>query len=157
MDFEIGVEIDGSFFCEACAQQRQVPKSSEDIRESENVKRRAIQSIMVTTTPSVAGYSVTKVIDVISAECVFGMNVFKDFFTAVSDIFGGRSETSQRALKEARQLCIRELKAEAHQLGANAVIGVSLDYSEFSGKGKSMLFLAASGTAVVVEKTNETS
>jgi uncharacterized protein YbjQ (UPF0145 family) len=68
----------------------------------------------------------------------------------MSDFFGGRSGTTQNKLREARQYCLSELRAEAQSLGANAVIAVSLSYSEFSGQGKSMLFLVASGTAVVV-------
>jgi len=124
------------------------------ILDAMNAEREMIQSVIVTTTPSLDGYRVTKVIDVISAECVFGMNIFKDILTGLTDYFGGRSETSQKTLKDARQLCIRELKTEAYRVGANAVIGVNLDYSEFSGLGKSMLFLVASGTAVVIEKIN---
>lgn len=115
-------------------------------------RRREIESVIVTTTPHLDGYRVSKVIDVISAECVFGMNLFKDIFAAFSDILGGRSGVSQNALRKARQTCMHELKAEAHQIGANAVIGVALDYSELSGDGKSMLFLVTSGTAVVLEK-----
>lgn len=118
---------------------------------------REIENVIVTTTPSVDGYRTAKVIDVISAECVFGMNVFKDVFAAFSDFFGGRSGVSQNALRDARQTCIYELKAEAHQAGANAVLGITLDYSEFSGQGKSMLFLVASGTAVVLEKIETSS
>ena len=66
----------------------------------------------------------------------------------IRDIFGGRSAASQKILRDSRQTCLRELKIEAFELGADAVIGVDLDYQEFSGKGKGMLFLVASGTAV---------
>lgn len=79
------------------------------------------------------------------------MNIFRDYFAAVTDIFGGRSSATQRVLRDARKTCLAELKKEADELGANAVIAVKLDYSEFSGGGKSMLFLVASGTAVVIE------
>ena len=68
--------------------------------------------------------------------------------SAIRDIFGGRSAASQKILRDSRQTCLRELKIEAYELGADAVIGVDLDYQEFSGKGKGMLFLVASGTAV---------
>lgn len=111
-----------------------------------------IENIIVTTTPSIDGYRIARVVDVVTAECVFGMNIFKDLLASFSDFFGGRSGASQSTLREARKTCIRELKTEAYQLGANAVIGIDLDYSEFSGAGKSMLFLVASGTAVVLEK-----
>jgi len=112
----------------------------------------SIESMIVTTAPSVEGSRVTKQLGVISAECVFGLNVFKDFFSAVTDIVGGRSKTTQAALREARETCISELKREAAMRGANAVIAVDLDYSEFSGQGKSMLFLVATGTAVFIEQ-----
>ena len=79
------------------------------------------------------------------------MNIFKDFLSSLTDIFGGRSNTTQNILRDARRNCLFELRLEAVKMGANAVIGVDLDYSEFSGQGKSMLFLVASGTAVLIE------
>jgi len=108
--------------------------------------------IIVTSTPAIEGYRIARTIELISAECVFGLNIFKDFLAGLTDVFGGRSKTTQRALRDARRTCIMELKREAALVGANAVVGVDLDYSEFSGQGKSMLFLVATGTAVVVEK-----
>lgn len=108
-------------------------------------------NFLVTTTPTVEGYCITKTLDVVTAECVFGLNIFKDLFAGLSDFFGGRSNTTQNALRDARRTCLNELRREAALLGANAVIGVDLDYSEFSGQGKSMLFLVASGTAVIIE------
>jgi uncharacterized protein YbjQ (UPF0145 family) len=80
------------------------------------------------------------------------MNMFRDIFAAFTDTFGGRSEASQKVLRDARKTCLLELKKEAAQIGADAVIAVDLDYNEFSGGGKSMLFLVASGTAVRVER-----
>lgn len=111
--------------------------------------------IILTTAPSIEGYKITKTIEIVSAECVFGMNIFRDMFAGVRDIFGGRSEASQKVLKDAKNKCLRELKKEAYLSGGNAVIGVDLDYSEFSGRGKSMLFLVASGTAVTIEENND--
>ncbi|WP_404419023.1 heavy metal-binding domain-containing protein [Marinospirillum sp.] len=108
--------------------------------------------MQITTAPTLEGYRIVKTVDIITAECAFGMNIFKDFFAGVSDFFGGRNKSTQNVLKDARITCLNELKSEAAKLGVNAVIGVDLDYSEFSGAGKSMLFLVASGTAVVVEK-----
>lgn len=81
-------------------------------------------------------------------ERVFGMNVFRDFFADMTDFFGGRSAASQTVLRDARNTCLDELKAEASSLGADGVMGIDLDYSEFSGNSKSMLFLVASGTTV---------
>ncbi|SCZ49048.1 heavy metal-binding domain-containing protein [Thiohalomonas denitrificans] len=107
--------------------------------------------IIVTTEAVMQGYSVTRRFDVISSECVFGMNLFRDFFSGMRDLFGGRSAASQKVLRDARRICLMELRREALMLGANAVIGVDLDYSEISGGGKSMLFLVATGTAVNVD------
>ena len=151
-NLEMAVKLDGADYCSACASKHGSITASDTAEKAQNEHRKAIESIIATTTPSIDGYRVTKVIDVISAECVFGMNLFKDIFMALSDFFGGRNETSQKTLRDARQLCIYELKSEAYRLGANAVIGVSLNYSELSGKNTSMLFLVASGTAVVLDK-----
>lgn len=108
----------------------------------------ALRSIIVTTTPTIPQMKIEKVIDVITAEVAFGMNVFRDLFSAVTDITGGRSQSTQNVLRDARKKAIDELRKEALAVGADAVIGVDLDYSEFSGGGKSMLFIVASGTAV---------
>lgn len=109
------------------------------------------KDLIVTTEFSMAEYTVTQRIEVITAECVFGMNLFKDFFAGIRDIFGGRSSSSQKVLRDARRTCLTELRREALIVGANAVVGVDLDYSEISGDGKSMLFVVVSGTAVTVE------
>lgn len=116
---------------------------------------RAREAIIITTTPSIDGHHVVRIVDVIAAECVFGMNILSEVIASLTDFLGGRSGQSQRVLRDARKVCIRELREEARLVGANAVIGVSLDYSEMSGQGKSMLFLVASGTAVVLEKDAE--
>jgi uncharacterized protein YbjQ (UPF0145 family) len=109
------------------------------------------KDLIVTTEPLMAEYRVVERLEVITAECVFGMNLFKDFFASISDIFGGRSKSSQKVLRDSRRTCLTELRREALIAGANAIVGVDLDYSEISGDGKSMLFLVASGTAVRVE------
>ena len=108
--------------------------------------------IMITTAPFIEGYRVVKTFDIITSECAYGINFLFDFFTELTDIFGGKSETIQKALRNARKTCLLELKKEAKSIGANGIIAVDLDYSEFSGKGKSMLFLVASGTAVKLEE-----
>jgi len=104
--------------------------------------------VKLTTTPTYPNLEIEEVKGVITSECVFGMNVFRDFFAGMTDFFGGRSKASQKVLRDARETCLNELKKEAYELGADGVIGIDLDYSEISGKGKGMLFLVASGTAV---------
>jgi uncharacterized protein YbjQ (UPF0145 family) len=113
-----------------------------------NVTNEQSKAVKLTTTPTYPNLDIEEVKGVITAECVFGMNIFKDFFAGMTDFFGGRSDTSQKVLRDARETCLNELKKEAYELGADGVIGIDLDYSEISGKGKGMLFLVASGTAV---------
>jgi uncharacterized protein YbjQ (UPF0145 family) len=106
------------------------------------------RNLIVTTESTLPEYRVSQRLDVITAECVFGMNIFRDMFAGIRDVFGGRSASTQKVLRDARRTCLNELRREALMLGADAVIGVDLDYSEFSGNDKSMLFMVASGTAV---------
>ncbi|PKL87102.1 MAG: YbjQ family protein [Ignavibacteriae bacterium HGW-Ignavibacteriae-2] len=129
----------------------EVPKGGER-KNIDNNKLK--ENVLLTTETILYDYNIEKRVDVITAECVFGMNIFKDIFAGLSDAFGGRSQTTQNTLRQARETVLRELRIEALNLGANAVIGVDLDYSEFSGQGKSMLFLVASGTAVIIKKKN---
>ncbi len=110
------------------------------------------KDIILTTESVLSGYIVLERLEIVTAECVFGMNVFRDMFAGIRDFFGGRSSASQKVLRDSRHVCLTELRREALIAGANAVIAVDLDYSEISGDGKSMLFLVASGTACRVAK-----
>lgn len=114
--------------------------------------QRIAESVLLTTEATLTDYRILKRIEIITAECMYGINLFRDFFTSVTDVIGGRSRASQKVLRDARRTCLLELRREALLVGANAVVGVNLDYSQFTGRGKSMLFLVASGTAVQVEK-----
>lgn len=110
-------------------------------------------SDVLLTTETAPDLKIFKRIDVITAECVYGMNIFKDIFASFSDTFGGRSDSIQNTLRDARKTALAELRKEAVSVGANAVIGIDLDYSEISGGGKAgMLFIVASGTAVIIEQ-----
>jgi uncharacterized protein YbjQ (UPF0145 family) len=109
----------------------------------------------MTTTQQIPGCEVTQILEVISAECAYGMNIFKDFFAGITDVVGGRSATMQNTLRDARRTVMAQLKGEAFAIGADAVVGVSLDYSEISGGGKSMLFVVATGTAVTLVRTTQ--
>jgi len=115
--------------------------------ENERLAARNAEQVMITTEPGV-GLVIEERLGIVSAECVFGMNLITDFFSSFTDTFGGRSQSQQRAFRNARTVALQELKLEAAILGANAVVATKLDYSEISGGGKSMLFLVASGTAV---------
>ena len=114
-----------------------------------NVAPRDVDSIILTT-ETAPNLNITKRIEIVTAECAFGMNIFKDLFAGVRDIVGGRSEAVQKTMRDSRKTVLYELKKEAYEVGANAVVGVDLDYVEMSSVG-SMVMLVASGTAVVIE------
>ena len=106
--------------------------------------------MIVTTTPSIEGKRITQYCGVVAGEAILGANVFKDLFAGLRDIVGGRSGMYERELQKARDIAMRELQQRAVDLGANAVVGVDLDY-EVLGQGNGMLMVSASGTAVVAE------
>lgn len=110
---------------------------------------RAADEIILTTSHEVAGQCIDKEIDLITAQCAYGMNVFKDFMAGVRDFVGGRSKAVENVLADARVAVLEDLRAEAAAVGADAVISMDLDYHELSGGGKSgMLLVVATGTAV---------
>lgn len=103
--------------------------------------------MIVTTTPTVEGRPVQEYFGVVTGEAILGANVFRDVFAAVRDIVGGRAGSYERVLREARDVAIAEMTEEAQRRGADAVIGVDLDYETIGDTG-SMLMVSASGTAV---------
>ena len=105
----------------------------------------------LTTTPSMEGRKITRYCGVVAGEAVLGANIIKDMFASVRDFVGGRSGTYEKELRKARQIALDELSEQAHELGANAVVGIDLDY-EVLGEKNGMLMVSASGTAVVFEK-----
>src|SRR5688500_13376102 len=106
--------------------------------------------MLTVTTPSLEGRRITKYPGIVSGEAILGANVFKDLFAGIRDIVGGRSATYERELRRAKELALGEMAEAAQSLGANAIVGVDLDYETIGGNG-SMLMVSASGTAVVVE------
>jgi uncharacterized protein YbjQ (UPF0145 family) len=104
--------------------------------------------ILVSTTSVIEGRPVSKYLGIVTGEAIIGANIFRDMFAAVRDIVGGRSATYEKGLAEARDLALNEMKQKAVSMGANAVIGVDLDY-EVLGQNNGMLMVSASGTAVV--------
>jgi uncharacterized protein YbjQ (UPF0145 family) len=103
--------------------------------------------MLVSTTTMIEGRPVQEYLGVVTGEVIVGANIFKDFFAGIRDIVGGRSSSYENTLRDARKTALDELKEEARALGADAVIGIDLDY-EVVGKGGSMLMVSASGTAV---------
>ena len=124
--------------CSSCAKG----KATQDNRK--------IEAIMLTT-ETAPNLKIVKRLEIVTAECAFGMNMFKDLFAGVRNVVGGRSEAVQRTMRDSRRVVLSELKKEAHSVGANAVVGVDLDYLEMANVGN-MVMLVASGTAVIIEE-----
>ncbi len=106
--------------------------------------------MIITTTPGIEGKTIKRYCGVIAGEAILGANVFKDLFAGIRDLVGGRSATYERELQRAREIAMQELQERAQALGANAVIGVDLDY-EVLGRDNGMLMVSVSGTAVEVD------
>ena len=108
-----------------------------------------MSAVIVTTTPSVEGRRITEYKGIVTGEAIMGANIFKDLFAGIRDIVGGRSATYERELRRARDIAMEEIQTAAAEMGANAVVGIDLDY-ETVGTNASMLMVTISGTAVVV-------
>lgn len=106
--------------------------------------------MLITTTPDVEGKRITKYCGVIAGEAILGANIFKDLFAGIRDLVGGRSASYEAELQRARDLAFQELQERAEDAGANAVVGVDIDY-EVLGRDNGMLMVSVSGTAVVVQ------
>lgn len=105
--------------------------------------------MIVTTTNTLDGYKVEQYLGIVSGETIIGANVFKDFFASITDIVGGRSSAYERVLREAKATAMTEMEMQARASGANAIIGIDLDYETIRD---GMLMVTASGTAVQVVK-----
>ena len=106
--------------------------------------------MILTTTSTIDGYRVTGYLGLVTGEAILGADLFKDLFAGIRNIVGGRSAAYEKELANARELALAEIEERARQLGADAVIGIDLDY-EVIGSGSSMLMVSASGTAVRLE------
>lgn len=106
--------------------------------------------MLITTTNIVEGKKIEKYLGVVTGDAILGANIFRDFFAGITDIIGGRSAAYEQSLREAKEIALRELQEHADTLGANAVVGVDLDYETVGTGG--MLMVSVSGTAVVLSK-----
>ena len=106
--------------------------------------------MIITTTPSVEGKRIVNYFGIVFGEVITGVNVIKDFAAGLSNFFGGRSATYEEELMNARHQALAEMEQRAYQLGANAMVGVDIDY-EVLGSDNGMLMVTASGTAVFVD------
>jgi uncharacterized protein YbjQ (UPF0145 family) len=106
--------------------------------------------MLVTTTPGIEGRRIKQYLGLVTGEAILGANIFKDLFAGIRDIVGGRSAAYENELRKAREIAMTEMKQAAAALGANAVVGIDLDYETVGGQG-GMLMVSISGTAVVIE------
>ena len=102
--------------------------------------------MLTSTTPQIAGHEIAETLGVVTGEAIIGANIFRDLLAGITDIVGGRSRAYESALKDAREIALKEMADEARRKGCDAVVGVDLDY-ETLGSG-SMLMVSATGTAV---------
>ena len=109
-----------------------------------------MQNITLTTTPSIEGKRITNYYGIVSGEAIIGANLFRDLFAGIRDIVGGRSGSYEEVLREAKNNALTEMEENARRMGANAIVGIDIDY-ETVGSNGSMLMVTASGTAVFVE------
>lgn len=105
--------------------------------------------MITTTTHTIEGKPVQQYLGIVSAEAIIGANIFKDIFAGLRDIAGGRSQTYEKVIEEARSQAMNELVQKAESMGANAVIGIQIDF-ETVGAAGSMLMVMATGTAVII-------
>ena len=105
--------------------------------------------MIISTTPNLEGHPIQKYLGVVTGETIIGANVFKDVMAGITDFFGGRSTTYEKVLIQAKDTAIQEMVDRAGQWGANAIVGIDIDYETVGGSG-SMLMVTCSGTAVVI-------
>ncbi len=103
----------------------------------------------LTTTPQIEGRPIQRYLGVVTGETIIGANMVKDFFAGIRDIVGGRSASYESVLREAKDTSLMEMSQRAQAMGANAIVGIDIDYETIGANG-SMLMVATSGTAVVI-------
>lgn len=108
-----------------------------------------MKDMIITTTPTLEGKPIVEYLGLVSGEAILGANIFRDFLAGIRDIVGGRSAAYEEELRKAKDIALTEMAEQARALGANAVVGVDLDYETIQlGSSGTMLMVSASGTAV---------
>lgn len=105
--------------------------------------------MLLSTTPTLEGHSIKEYKGIVTGETIIGANVLKDFMAGFTDFFGGRSKTYEKVLIQAKETALNELQQRAREMGANAIVGIDLDYETLGSDG-GMLMVTASGTAVII-------
>ena len=105
--------------------------------------------MILSTTPQIEGHPIREYKGVVTGETIIGANIVKDFFAGIRDVVGGRSGSYEKVLIESKDTSIKEMMQRAETMGANAIVGIDIDYETIGSNG-SMLMVATSGTAVVI-------
>lgn len=111
-----------------------------------------MDGVKIFTTPILDGIKIAEYKGLVTARTVRAVNIIRDFFTSFRDVFGGRSQSYQTVMSEMQAEVIREIQTQAHNIGANAIVGFTIDFENIGAKGKSLLMAFAKGTAVVIEE-----
>lgn len=106
--------------------------------------------MIVTTTPTIDGARIASYLGIVSGDAVLGTNVFKDLFASIRDIVGGRAGAYEKVLQDGKDMALADMIARAKELGADAVVGVDLDYQVVGGDNKTLLMVCVNGTAVTL-------
>lgn len=107
--------------------------------------------MLKTTTPNIEGKQIVEYHGLVSGEAILGANFVKDFFASIRDIVGGRSQAYEKELQKAKDIAIGEMEEKALEVGANAIVGIDLDYETIGMGSGNMLMVSASGTAVTIK------
>jgi uncharacterized protein YbjQ (UPF0145 family) len=113
--------------------------------------------MIITTTPNIEGNRITEYLGLVNGETIMGANIFADIFASIRNVIGGRSGAYEKELRKAKEIAIKEMEQEAVELGADAIVGVDLDYETITSDQGSMLMVIASGTAIKLESTDRIS
>ena len=105
--------------------------------------------MQLSTTPSLEGMKINRYYGVVTGEAILGANIFRDFFASIRDIVGGRSAAYEKELAKAREIAFEEMSQKASEMGANAIVGIDIDYETVGADG-GMLMVSVSGTAISV-------
>jgi uncharacterized protein YbjQ (UPF0145 family) len=112
------------------------------------------EEMLVSTTSVLEGKRIIRYLGIVSGEAILGANIFRDFMAGIRDVIGGRSAAYEESLREAKNIAMNEMVNEARQRGANAVIGIDLDYENI-GQNGGMMMVTAAGTAVLIEEEKD--
>jgi uncharacterized protein YbjQ (UPF0145 family) len=119
------------------------------LRKRRRLLIKCVKTMILSTTPTLEGHSILEYKGVVTGETIIGANIVKDFFASIRDVVGGRSGSYEQVLREAKDSSLREMSDRAAALGANAIVGIDIDY-ETIGESNSMIMVAVSGTAVLI-------